>query len=44
MNQLTILYNQMETAKTVSERFEIWKSIKALEKEIESNRDQSAAF
>jgi hypothetical protein len=44
MNELTKLYAQLETAETVSERFEILMNIKAIEKKIESSRDQSPAF
>lgn len=43
-NQLKALYQQMEIVATVLERFEIWKQIKAIEKQIEASRDQSPTF
>lgn len=44
-NQLTTLYTHLETVSTTSERFDIWKQIKQLEKEIENSIDhQTPAF
>ncbi|WP_161805227.1 hypothetical protein [Sporosarcina globispora] len=39
MINLKTLYNQLEVAQTTSERFDIWKQIKQLEKEIENAID-----
>ncbi|MGD6876809.1 hypothetical protein [Bacillus infantis] len=39
MNNLQTLYIQLDSASTVSERFDIWKQIKQLEKDIENGID-----